>query len=156
MSALNLVEFKNKKAVFDKAINYLKSNQRNDGGWGEDGKSYYKNFENLSKKSTPSQTSWAIMGLLAAGEINSPEVEKGIKYLTNKDTKFQEWDRYNSKGERIGKCGDAKKGEGKPKCLPKSKAQSLGKKGRKTAASRKRREDPNKNRKGKAKNVRTK
>ena len=65
--------------VFDKAINYLKSHQRNDGGWGEDGKSYYKNFENLSKKSTPSQTSWAIMGLLAAGQINSPEVEKGIK-----------------------------------------------------------------------------
>ena len=53
MSALNLVEFKNKKAVFDKAINYLKSNQRNDGGWGEDGKSYYKNFENFSKQSTP-------------------------------------------------------------------------------------------------------
>ena len=97
MSALNLVEFKNKKAVFDKAINYLKSNQRNDGGWGEDGKSYYKNFENFSKKSTPSQTSWAIMGLLAAGQINSPEVEKGMKYLTNKDTKFQE-DHYTAVG----------------------------------------------------------
>ena len=27
------------------------------------------------------------------------------------------WDRYNTKGERIGKCGDSKKGEGKPKCL---------------------------------------
>ena len=97
LSALNLVEFRNKKAVFDKAINYLKSNQRNDGGWGEDGKSYYKNFENLSKQSTPSQTSWAIMGLLAAGQINSPEVEKGLKYLTNKDTKFQE-DHYTAVG----------------------------------------------------------
>ena len=42
------------------------------------------------KKGTPSQTSWAIMGLLAAGQINSPEVEKGLKYLTNKDNKFQE------------------------------------------------------------------
>ena len=27
------------------------------------------------------------------------------------------WDRYNTKGERIGKCGDRKPGEGKPKCL---------------------------------------
>ena len=29
------------------------------------------------------------------------------------------WDRYNTKGERIGKCGDSGKGEGKPKCLSK-------------------------------------
>ena len=67
------------------------------------------------------------------------------------------WDRYNTKGERIGKCGDAKKGEGKPKCLSKSKAASLRAKGGKkaigAAVSKKRREDPNKNRKGKAKNV---
>ena len=67
------------------------------------------------------------------------------------------WDRYNTKGERIGKCGDSKKGEGKPKCLSKSKAASLRAKGGKSAigkaVSKKRREDPNKNRKGKAKNV---
>ena len=34
------------------------------------------------------------------------------------------WDRYNTKGERIGKCGDSKPGEGKPKCLSKSRAAS--------------------------------
>ena len=66
------------------------------------------------------------------------------------------WDRYNTKGERIGKCGDSKPGEGKPKCLPASKAYALGKKGRAKAAARKRREDPNPNRRGKAKNVKTK
>jgi len=43
------------------------------------------------------------------------------------------WDRYNTKGERIGKCGDSKKGEGKPKCLSKSKAASLRAKGGKKA-----------------------
>ena len=67
------------------------------------------------------------------------------------------WDRYNTKGERIGKCGDATKGEGKPKCLSKSKAASLRSSGGKSAigkaVSKKRRNDPNKNRKGKAKNV---
>ena len=67
------------------------------------------------------------------------------------------WDRYNTKGERIGKCGDSKKGEGKPKCLSKSRAASLRAKGGKkaigAAVSKKRRNDPNKNRKGKAKNV---
>ena len=67
------------------------------------------------------------------------------------------WDRYNTKGERIGKCGDSKKGEGKPKCLSKSRAASLRAKGGKkaigAAVRKKRRNDPNKNRRGKAKNV---
>ena len=67
------------------------------------------------------------------------------------------WDRYNTKGERIGKCGDSKKGEGKPKCLSKARAASLrssgGKKAIAKAVNKKRREDPNKNRSGKAKNV---
>ena len=67
------------------------------------------------------------------------------------------WDRYNTKGERIGKCGDAKKSEGKPKCLSKSRAASLrakgGKKAIAAAVNKKRRDDPNKNRTGKAKNV---
>ena len=66
------------------------------------------------------------------------------------------WDRYNSKGERVGKCGDGK-GKGKPKCLSKSAAAKLrGKGGKKavgSAVNKKRRDDPNKNRSGKAKNV---
>ena len=67
------------------------------------------------------------------------------------------WDRYNTKGERIGKCGDRKKGEGKPKCLSKARAASLRSKGGKKAiaqaVNRKRRKDSNANRSGKAKNV---
>tara|TARA_B100001057_G_C22752206_1_gene912269 strand:+ start:495 stop:1343 length:849 start_codon:yes stop_codon:yes gene_type:complete len=66
------------------------------------------------------------------------------------------WVRFGPDGKIRGDCARGSKSEGKPKCLPQSKAQSLGKKGRKKAASRKRREDPSKNRKGKAKNVRTK
>ena len=67
------------------------------------------------------------------------------------------WDRYNTKGERIGKCGDASEKEGKPKCLSKSAAAKLRAKGGKKAIAqavrRKRREDPNKERRGPAKNV---
>lgn len=74
------------------------------------------------------------------------------------------WDAYNSKGERIGKCGETT-GKAKPKCLSKSAAAKLrnsdkdgdgkkdGKAGIARAVKRKRREDPNRNRKGKAKNV---
>ena len=67
------------------------------------------------------------------------------------------WDRYNTKGECIGKCGDGKDSEGKPKCLSKSRAASLrakgGKKAIANAVKRKKANDPNPNRKGKAKHV---
>jgi hypothetical protein len=48
------------------------------------------------------------------------------------------WDRYNTKGEKIGKCGDAEKGEGYPACLSAEKAAKLGKKGRASFVKRKR------------------
>ena len=67
------------------------------------------------------------------------------------------WDRYNTKGERIGKCGDRKASEGKPKCLSKARAAALRRKGGKAAIAaavrRKRRKDKNPERKGKAINV---
>ena len=85
--------------------------------------------------------------------------------LANRDKEIDEnlkkwfkdkWVRFGPDGKIRGDCARDSSSEGKPKCLPKSKAQSIGKKARKTAANRKRRQDPNKNRKGKAKNVKTK
>jgi hypothetical protein len=58
------------------------------------------------------------------------------------------WDRYDSKGNKIGKCGGRKPGEAKPKCLSKEKAAALGKEGRAKAVRKKRRDDPNPNRRG--------
>ena len=66
------------------------------------------------------------------------------------------WVRMGPGGKIRGSCGCKKKGEGKPKCLPRSKAYALGKKGRASAARRKRKKDPNPNRRGKAINVATK
>ena len=66
------------------------------------------------------------------------------------------WVRFGPDGKIRGDCARGSEKEGKPKCLPQSKAHALGKKGRATAAARKRREDPNANRSGKAINVRTK
>ena len=96
------------------------------------------------------------------------EVEEDLKAWFGKGKKGGAggggWDRYNSKGERVGKCGDGK-GKGKPKCLSKSAAAKLrnadknkdgkkdGKAGIAKSVKRKQRNDPNKNRKGKAKNV---
>jgi hypothetical protein len=67
----------------------------------------------------------------------------------------EKWVRMDTKGNIKGPCA-REPGEGKPKCLPQNKAHSLGKKGRASAAARKRREDPNPERSGKAINVNTK
>ena len=66
----------------------------------------------------------------------------------------QKWVRMDTKGNIKGDCA-REPGEGKPKCLPQAKAHSLGKEGRASAAQRKRREDPNPERRGAPINVRT-
>jgi hypothetical protein len=58
------------------------------------------------------------------------------------------WDRYNTKGERIGKCA-REPGEGKPKCLSNEKAAKMSKAERAAAVRRKRRQDPVADRSGK-------
>ncbi len=68
----------------------------------------------------------------------------------------QKWLRFGPDGKIRGDCARGSEKEGKPKCLPQAKAHALGKKGRASAAARKRREDPNANRKGPAINVSTK
>ena len=66
----------------------------------------------------------------------------------------QKWVRMDTKGDIKGDCA-REPGEGKPKCLPQAKAHALGKEGRASAAQRKRREDPNPERRGAPINVRT-
>lgn len=68
----------------------------------------------------------------------------------------EKWVRFNPQGKIMGPCARGSSQEGKPKCLPQSKAHALGKKGRASAAARKRRQDPNPERRGAAKNVATK
>ena len=58
------------------------------------------------------------------------------------------WDRYNTKGEKIGKCGDRKASEGKPKCLSAAKAAKMSKKEIANAVRRKRKADPSTDRPG--------
>jgi hypothetical protein len=68
----------------------------------------------------------------------------------------EKWVRFGPDGKIRGDCARGSDSEGKPKCLPQSKAHALGKKGRASAAARKRREDPNPERSGPAHNVATK
>jgi hypothetical protein len=68
----------------------------------------------------------------------------------------EKWVRFGPDGKIRGDCARGNSKEGKPKCLPQAKAQALGKKGRASAAAKKRREDPDPERRGPAKNVATK
>ena len=68
----------------------------------------------------------------------------------------EKWVRFGPDGKIRGACARGSDSEGKPKCLPQAKAHALGKKKRASAAAKKRREDPNPERKGPAKNVATK
>jgi squalene-hopene/tetraprenyl-beta-curcumene cyclase len=65
-----------------KAVRWLESIQNPDGGWGEGGESYKLDYGGHEPApSTASQTSWALLGLMAAGAVDHPAVNKGIDYL---------------------------------------------------------------------------
>ncbi len=66
-----------------KAVTWLKSIQNPDGGWGESCDSYALDRKgHLPAPSTASQTAWAVLGLMAVGEVDTPEVARGIAWLT--------------------------------------------------------------------------
>src|SRR5512137_188810 len=64
-----------------RAVNWLKSRQNMDGGWGETCESYHDASLAGVGESTPSQTGWALLSLMAAGEVHSSQVAKSIRYL---------------------------------------------------------------------------
>jgi hypothetical protein len=82
--------------------------------------------------------------------VSEQEMEEDLKKWFK-----EKWVRFGPDGKIRGDCARGSSKEGKPKCLPQSKAQALGKKGRASAAAKKRREDPNPERRGAAKNVAT-
>jgi hypothetical protein len=106
-----------------------------------------KRVPNCVKKESVDAVSLDKNGNLVFEDNVSEDLKKWFK---------EKWVRFGPDGKIRGECGGRSDSEGKPKCLPQSKAQALGKKGRSKSAAKKRREDPNPERKGKAKNVATK
>jgi squalene-hopene/tetraprenyl-beta-curcumene cyclase len=74
-----------------KAVAWLEGRQRPDGGWGEDCASYWNARRDEAKASTASQTAWALLGLMAAGEVESPAVRRGIAFLQNQPREGARW-----------------------------------------------------------------
>ena len=89
--ALNAAKEDHASPHMRKAVAWLKACQREDGGWGEDGATYWPERKGEAKASTPSQTAWAILGLMAAGEVESDVVARGVEYLLSAPRKGPVW-----------------------------------------------------------------
>ncbi|MFD8963709.1 squalene--hopene cyclase [Streptomyces sp. NPDC059568] len=75
-----------------RAVRWLESVQNADGGWGEDLRSYHDTEWIGRGATTASQTAWALLALLAAGERESKTVERGIAYLAETQREDGSWD----------------------------------------------------------------
>ena len=64
-----------------KAVDWLKLRQRPDGGWSEDCATYWPGRRDTMTGSTASQTAWALLALMAAGDVESTAVRRGVAYL---------------------------------------------------------------------------
>jgi squalene-hopene/tetraprenyl-beta-curcumene cyclase len=83
LCALNAAGLPHDHPAIRKAASWLIAIQNEDGGWGEDGDSYKLDYKGYEKApSTASQTAWALLALMAAGEVSHPAVARGVRYLT--------------------------------------------------------------------------
>ena len=75
-----------------RAVKWLEFMHNPDGGWGEHGSSYELDYRSHQPApSTASQTAWALLGLMAAGEVDNPVVGRGIEYLLRTNDASGHW-----------------------------------------------------------------
>jgi len=76
-----------------RAAAWLKARQNPDGGWGEGCESYWDaGCVTRSDPSTACQTAWGVLGLIAAGHVNAPEVRRGVGFLLRRQQPDGLWD----------------------------------------------------------------
>jgi squalene-hopene/tetraprenyl-beta-curcumene cyclase len=92
LRGLEAIGVDNHEPYVQQAAEWLRMMQNPDGGWGETCGSYDDPNQKGVGPSTPSQTAWAVMGLLAAGDTRSDCVARGIAYLLKTQKKDGSWD----------------------------------------------------------------
>jgi len=75
-----------------RAVNWLYAHQNPDGGWGETCQTYREPALRGAGSSVPSQTAWALTGLLAAREAQRPELQRAVEYLLSAQRQDGAWD----------------------------------------------------------------
>ncbi|MFH8348788.1 squalene--hopene cyclase [Streptomyces sp. NPDC018045] len=84
-----------------RAVTWLTSVQNEDGGWGEDWESYADPALHGRGPSVPSQTAWALLALLAAGERDSVAVRSAVRWLTERQTDDGTWEERHFTGTLV-------------------------------------------------------
>jgi len=74
-----------------RAIKWYVDHQNEDGGWGETCESYKNPLLAGIGNSTASQTAWAVMGMIAGGEVNNSAVKRGVEFLLNRQEDSGSW-----------------------------------------------------------------
>jgi len=80
-----------REAYVQRALEWVRANQNFDGGWGESCESY-RLGSYVAAPSTPSQTAWAVLALLAGGDTTSTSLHDGIDYLVRTQNSDGTWD----------------------------------------------------------------
>lgn len=75
-----------------RAVEWLRAHQNDDGGWGECCGSYVDESLRGVGASTASQTAWALLALIAAGEAGSESCRRGVEYLLSIQQPDGSWD----------------------------------------------------------------
>jgi squalene-hopene/tetraprenyl-beta-curcumene cyclase len=82
LAALELAHESPDQLYIRRAVEWLKRLQRTDGGWGESNDTYFNPGKaGHADSSTAFQTAWALLALIAAGEVDSPEIARGVEFL---------------------------------------------------------------------------
>jgi squalene-hopene/tetraprenyl-beta-curcumene cyclase len=93
LCALRMAGMDRQAPAIRRAVQWLVARQRPDGGWGEDGATYWSERpRGEGKESTASQTAWALLGLMAAGEADHPAAARGVRYLLETQQPHGLWD----------------------------------------------------------------
>ena len=100
LCALNAAGLGPEDPAVRRAVDWLVSVQRDDGGWGEDCASFEGAAPGRYKEALPSQTAWALLGLMAAGQRDHPATQRGIASLLRTQDEHGEWQElpYNAVG----------------------------------------------------------
>ncbi|MBF0105942.1 MAG: terpene cyclase/mutase family protein [Deltaproteobacteria bacterium] len=92
LEGLGALDREKDKFTLNRTVHWLKSIQNPDGGFGESCQSYKKGEYVPLNDSVPSQTAWALMGLISAGQAHSESAKKAVDFLMRSQNQSGGWD----------------------------------------------------------------
>ncbi|SEB38205.1 squalene--hopene cyclase [Terriglobus roseus] len=91
LRGLEAIGFDTNEPQVQQSVEWVRSVQNNDGGWGETCGTYDNPGSRGVGPSTPSQTAWALLALLAGGDTRSDSVAKGVRWLVDRQAEDGSW-----------------------------------------------------------------